>query len=84
MTPEQKEQVADNLLAKPRQERDARRARREAAGLAARRRRESPIVPALTSAIAVVIAVEYGLGSLASVVLGTAVGGLFGWAARRS
>ena len=82
MTPEQAEKVADGLLEQPRKEIQAKRqARGDAA--ARERRRGEVLVPALTASIAVLIAMEYTLNPVLCVLLGTLVGGLFGWAVRR-
>ncbi len=50
---------------------------------AAQRRCESPLIPALTAALATIAALGFLESTLVSALLGTAVGGLFGWAARQ-
>jgi hypothetical protein len=50
---------------------------------AARRRCESPLIPALTAAITTVAALGFVENTFLCVLLGAAAGGLFGWAARR-
>lgn len=50
---------------------------------AAQRRCESPLIPALTAALATIAALGFLESTLVSALLGAAVGGLFGWAARR-
>ena len=84
ITNDQAEQVANSILEQPQKELDAKRSQREAVATAERRRRESPLIPALVAAMTVLVALEYLENTLACVVLGTVVGGLFGWAARRS
>ena len=83
-TSEQAEQVADTLLEEPRKELERKREKRDAAESSARRRRESPLLPAYFAAIAVIVALEFLDNTLACVGLGTLAGGLFGWAARRT
>ncbi len=51
---------------------------------AAQRRCASPLIPALTAALATIAALGFLESTLISALLGAAVGGLFGWAARRS
>ena len=84
ITPEQAGQVADTLLDEPRKDLERNREKREAAESSERRRRESPMFPAFIAAITVTVALGYLDNTLACVALGTIVGGLFGWAARRS
>lgn len=80
---EQARQAAESILDKPRQELKAKRDKRARLASAERRRRESPIIPAGFAAITVVIALDF-LDPVIAVVLGTLVGGLYGWAARKS
>lgn len=84
ITQDQAEQVANNILEQPQKELDAKRSQRRAVATAVRKRRESPLFPALIAAITVLVALEYLENTLVCVLLGTVVGGLFGWAARRS
>ena len=84
ITQDQAEQVANSILEQPQKELDAKRSHRIAVATAVRRRRESPLIPALISAMTVLVALEYLENTLVCVVLGTIVGSLFGWAARRS
>ncbi len=84
ITREQAEQAANGVLKQPeavlstRQEKMARQA------AAAQRRCESPLIPALTAAFTTIAALGFLESTLISALLGAAVGGLFGWAARRS
>ena len=84
VTQEQAKRIADSILEEPQKELESKRRRRDAIASTARRRRESPLIPALFASITVLIALEYLENTMVCVLLGMLVGGLFGWAARRS
>ena len=84
ITYEQAERVADTLLDEPQKELERNREKRDSAESAERRRRESPLLPAFFAAIAVTVALSFLDNILVCVGLGILVGGLFGWAARRT
>ncbi len=84
ITRDQAEQAADSLLDQSKKELSAKQDKRAKLASAEQRRRESPLIPAFVAAITVYVALDYLDYALASVMLGAAIGGLFGWAARRS
>ena len=84
VTKKEAEKVASTLLYEPRKALEANQEKRRAIAAAGRRRRESPLIPAFIAAIAVAVTLDYFENMVVCVVLGTAIGGLFGWAARRS
>jgi hypothetical protein len=83
ITPKQAEQVADSLLDQPRRALDAKREKRGSIERAERARRESPVLPAFLAALTVYIALDYTENAFVGVALGTVVGAVFGWVARR-
>lgn len=84
VTPTQAEKVADALLDEPQRALGAKQVKRNEAADAERRRRESPLLPALISAVAVSVALGYFENVFVCIVIGAAIGTVFGWAARRS
>ncbi len=84
ITRDQAEQAADSLLDQSKKELSAKQDKRAKLASAEQRRRESPLIPAFVASITVYVALDYLDYALASVMLGAAIGGLFGWAARRS
>ena len=83
-TKDQAEKVAESLLEEPRRAIDEERKKRDDAQQDAIVRRKSPLIPAFVAAITVMISMQYIDNNVACVVLGAAIGGLFGWAARRA
>ena len=83
-TKEQAEKAADSLLEEPRRALDEDRKKRKDALQDAVARRNSPLIPAFVAAITVMISMQYIDSNVACVALGAAIGGLFGWAARRA
>ena len=84
ITRTQAEQVADTLLEPHKEELGAKKGTRETLRSIQQRRRESPLVPAFVAAITTYLVLDYTESALFAVVLGAVVGGLFGWAARKS
>ena len=84
ITQEQAARVADSILEEPQKELESKRRQREAIASTERRRRESPLVPALFASITVMLALEYLENTMVCVLLGMVVGSLAGSAARRS
>ncbi len=84
ITRDQAEKAADSLLDQSKKELSAKQDKRAKLALAEQRKRESPLFPAFVAAITVYGSLDYLDNALVSVVLGAAIGGLFGWAARRS
>ena len=84
ITRDQAKKVADSLLDQSKKELSAKQDKRAKLASAEQRRRESPLMPAFFAAITVILALEYLENFMACVLLGTVVGGLFGWAARRN
>jgi len=80
----QAEKAADSLLDQSKEELSAKQDKPAKLASAEQRRRESPLMPAFVAAITVYVALDYLDNALVCVVLGGAVGALFGWAARRS
>ena len=83
VTPTQAEKVADALMDEPRRALDDKQVKRNKAAEAERRRRESPLLPALISAIVVSVALGYLENVFVCILIGAAIGTMFGWAARR-
>jgi hypothetical protein len=83
ITREQAEQAANSILEQPEAEPGSRQEKMARRAAAAQRRRESPLIPALTAALTTIAALGFLESALISALLGAAVGGLFGWAARR-
>ncbi len=84
ITRDQAEQAADSLLDQSKKELSAKQDKRAKLASAERRRRESPLLPAFVAAITTYGSLNYLDNASVSVMLGAAIGGLFGWAARRS
>jgi hypothetical protein len=83
ITREQAEQAANSILEQPEAESGSRKEKTARQAAAAQRRCESPLIPALTAALTTIAALGFLESTLISALLGAAVGGLFGWAARR-
>ena len=84
ITRKQAEQVADTLLEPLEEELSANKGKRETFRSIQQRRRESPLVPAFVAAIATYLVLAYTDSGLFAVMVGATVGGLFGWAARKT
>ena len=84
ITREQAEQAANGILKQPEAELSSRQEKMARQAAAAQRRCESPLIPALTAALTTIAALGFLESTLISALLGAGVGGLFGWAARRS
>ena len=84
ITREQADQAGKGLLEQPQAELGERQDKLAKQAAAAQRRCESPLIPALTAAVTTVAALGFVENTAVCVMLGAAVGGLFGWAARRS
>lgn len=83
VTPTQAEKVADALLDESRRALRTKQVKRKETADAERRRRESPLLPALISAIAVSVALSYIDNIFVCIAIGAAIGAVSGWAARR-
>ena len=84
ITPEHADQIADSILDQPRKALEEKHEKRRIREQTARRRRHSPLIPAFISAVTVYVAMGYTQNVYVCVVLGTVVGFIFGWAARKS
>lgn len=82
--PEQADQVADSILDQARTALEEKQEKRSIRERAARLRRHSPLIPAFISAGTVYVAMDYTQNVYVCVVLGTVVGFIFSWAARKS
>lgn len=79
-----REQATSSILEQPEAEPGSKQEKIAKQAAAAQRRCESPLIPALTAALITIGALGFLESTLVSALLGAAVGGLFGWAARRS
>ena len=84
ITREQADQAADSISEPSRKELRAKKDKRQKFAAAARRKRESPLFPAVIAAVTVYFSLQYQDIGFASVMLGAAIWGLYGWVARRS
>ncbi|RLA33897.1 MAG: hypothetical protein DRR11_04315 [Gammaproteobacteria bacterium] len=83
ITHEQGEQAANSILEQPGAELGSKQEKMARQAAAAQKRCASPLIPALTAALTTIAALGFLESTLISALLGAAVGGLFGWAARR-
>lgn len=79
-----REQATNSILEQPEAESGSKQEKMAKQAAAAQRRCESPLIPALTAALTTIGALGFLESTLVSALLGAAVGGLFGWAARKS
>lgn len=84
ITRKQAEEVADTILEPHKKELSAKKGKRERLRSIQRRRRESPLGPALFAATMTYTSLTFTESALFAVMFGAGVGWLFGWAARRS
>ena len=84
ITRKQAEQVSDSLLAPHEEKLSDKKGKRESLRSIQQRRRESPLVPAFVAAITTYLVLDYTESALFAVMVGAFVGGLSGWAARKS